>query len=553
MRFSSRSWMSITFSLVALTSIIIGLGATGVLPGPAVRTAKADMTTHMHIDCSLPDSPCAEVLDTEQVFGQNVYVGHDEPSTLFYSNHPGAGNRMQWQLILPKDPPPAPLSPTSSFNFQLHPAFWFGMAMCDTQSFPEQVSTCTPDSDSNIVDPAVSPNHPGVAFTEMQFYPPGWAKKPFGASCDATQWCAAFNIDSLSQNAVTGQTNNAACLNVAGVEPVNFAFITKNGVPQAPVNPVESTLATFTPDPAQDLFMNSGDRIIVTMHDTAHGLRIDLNDVTTHQSGFMVASAANSFGQVKFDPNGTTCQNIPFDFHPMYNTSSEQTRVTWAAHSYNIAFSDEIGHFDYCNGPVAIVPRGRCPVGDFEGLSTNPKPADGDDTACHSASESLLVQVSGCRGTNAGFDGVPYQKVWDDGNPALHATAIRFSSPLTGNNYTVNYKRVAFEADLPRIEGTCDRTTGAGCTLIPTTDDGTPAAFYPYYSIKSTDGMCTWGLGAQIPGSITDFGKNNQYGPLLPLVYTGVGVPTITRFNNFRQILAKNPCRAKSDDDSGDD
>ena len=52
------------------------------------------------------------------------------------------------------------------------------MALCDTQSYPEQVSTCTPDSDSNIVDPAVSPNHPGTAFMELQFYPPGWVPWP---------------------------------------------------------------------------------------------------------------------------------------------------------------------------------------------------------------------------------------------------------------------------------------------------------------------------------------------------------------------------------------
>ena len=32
----------------------------------------------------------------------------------------------------------------------------------------------------------------------------------------------------------------------------------------------------------------------------------------------------------------------------MYSTSSPKTRVLWAAHSYNIAFSDEIGHFDFC-------------------------------------------------------------------------------------------------------------------------------------------------------------------------------------------------------------
>ena len=63
----------------------------------------------------------------------------------------------------------------------------------------------------------------------------------------------------------------------------------------------------------------------------------------------MVASAANDFAQVKFDPTGSGCTAIPYNFHPMYSTSSPMTRVPWAAHTYNVAFSDEIGHFDYCS------------------------------------------------------------------------------------------------------------------------------------------------------------------------------------------------------------
>ena len=68
----------------------------------------------------------------------------------------------------------------------------------------------SPDSDSNIVDPAVSPNHPGTAFVELQFYPPGWVPWPtwqvaVGASgCDPTKWCAAMNIFSLAEDPVTG-------------------------------------------------------------------------------------------------------------------------------------------------------------------------------------------------------------------------------------------------------------------------------------------------------------------------------------------------------------
>ena len=64
----------------------------------------------------------------------------------------------------------------------------------------------------------------------------------------------------------------------------------------------------------------------------------------------MTASPAHGFTQIQYDPTGTSSSAIPYAFHPMYSTASEQTRVIWAAHSYNVAFSDEIGHFQFCNG-----------------------------------------------------------------------------------------------------------------------------------------------------------------------------------------------------------
>src|SRR6267378_522010 len=75
-------------------------------------------------------------------------------------------------------------------------------------------------------------------------------------------------------------------------------------------------------------------------------------------SGSMTASAQNGFQQVIFAPNATTCSSRPYDFHPMYATSSEHTRVPWAAHSYNVVFSDEIGHFEYCG--AVDVEGGNC-------------------------------------------------------------------------------------------------------------------------------------------------------------------------------------------------
>jgi hypothetical protein len=536
---------------IALTGTV-GVALAVIWPASVSSPVSAASTGHQYVSCAAGALICTEVSESEQAFGEGVYVGHDEPSVLFYSNTPGSGNQARFELNLPKDPPASnPTGVGKSFNFELHPAFWFGMAMCDTQSYPERVSTCTPDSDKNIVDPALSPNHPGTAFMEMQFYPPGWAPWPAGNSCDATKWCAALNIDSLSENPVTGQLLNSTCQShiTGGVEYINFAFMTRSGKPPAgaPPSPVNATLATFTPNPSADLFMNSGDKLIVTEHDTASGLQIVINDKTTGQTGSMTTSAANGFAQVKFAPNGTSCTNIPYTFHPMYSTSSENTRVPWAAHSYNIAFADETGHFDFCTN---VSTSGTC--SGLEGIKHDQEPVDADDVACFPTSASTLVQVSGCLGSNTGFDGVEYQPLWPDGNTRLHPTAIQFSSPLTGGGYNVQYSRAAFEADLPRIEdpAVCDRFTGVGCTLIPSTDDPgpsgfpQPAAFYPFFSTTNAGGQCLWQLGNHIPGSTNDFGQNAEYGTLLNITYTTTGGGPTTRYNDFRQILSHNPCQA---------
>jgi hypothetical protein len=245
--------------------------------------------------------------------------------------------------------------------------------------------------------------------------------------------------------------------------------------------------------------------------------------------------------------------------------------VIWAAHSYDVAFSDEIGHFDYCTKVVADpdnLPFKKCST-EFgnvgkEGVASDREPAEGpptaaqplaDDNFCFSSLESTLVAITGCQGTNTGFDGVPYKHLWADGNPE-HAGAFFYTSPLTGEDYSVQYNRVAFEADLPRIERDsfqhCNRTTGANCTLIPVTDDGTPADFYPFFSIGAPNGECQWTLASDIPGFTTnDFGQNSQYGKLLLLeylVFGGHGAP-LHRFNDFRNVLP-NPCPAAN---GGDD
>jgi hypothetical protein len=485
--------------------------------------------------------------DTQSVFNyEGDYVGHDEPSVLFYSNRAGSGNSNTWNLRIPHEAPTMPTQDGTggTWNFQQHIAFWFGMAMCESQSYPNPGPACTPDSDTNIKDGA-DPNaadwignHVGSGFMELQFYPPGWTPFIVGTSCDPTKWCAAVAIFGLSDNMT--QTNNADCLNRAGEEFANFAFLTKSGTPQAPPDPLGFTAATFTPG-TDVLYMNPGDDVSVSIHDSEAGLVTSITDSTTGQTGSMTASADHGFAHPLFQPTASTCTEEPYSFHPMYSTSSEHTRVPWAAHSYNVAFSDEIGHFEYCN---RANPRGKC-----VNPGVNDVKKDGDDVGCFNANVSLLVKIGGCIGTDNDFDGTSYQTGWSgtledtSADQQLHSESFLFTSPLSGG---LNYERVAFEADLPRIEaadfgGICNRTTGVGCTNPPP-----GAAFYPFYSTTGTGGDCAWQEGgAFIPGTTNTFGGDSaaEFGPLLPLVYApAIGRGQVTRFNDYRNVLSSNPC-----------
>ena len=367
--------------------------------------------------CSTHPQLCTETADPWNYAGQ--YTGHDEPSLLFYSNVPGSGNSDLYHLTLPNDPPTAPNDNGTggTWNFQLHPAFWFGMALCDDQSAPNVGGSsvagpqipCTPDSDKNIFT-STNPNSakymgktPGTAFMEMQFYPPGWGNVGTGVSCgpNNTQWCAALNIDSFSSNSNTGVVNNADCLNAAGEEYVNYAIITKSGHSQAPADPLRQTLATFSTGP-DTLEMNSGDQLSVDLHDTKAGFKIVITDHTTHQKGSMTASIANGFGHPVYDPSASTCTDQPYAFHPMYSTSSPDTRVLWAAHSYNVAYSDEIGHFEYCNNG-AVDANGNCTAAS----ATDPSGPDSDDVGCSTLPlvNAGNANFTGCLGQDRDFDG----------------------------------------------------------------------------------------------------------------------------------------------------
>jgi hypothetical protein len=534
---------------LAAAAIAVGLS---VLGGAAAWAATADyrrLCDDNHPTCTEP---------ARAAFYPGRYIGHDEPALLFYSDLPGSGNSSRYLLRLPKEPPILPRQNGSggTFNFQLHVAFWFGMAICDSQSAPNPGLPCQPDTDANIFDnpdPNAADyigNHPGAAFLELQFYPPGWVLLPNGVSCDEAQWCAALNIDSLSADTNTGQVLNRRCRQQVGAEYVNFAFITRNGQPHAPPNPVEATAATYTPERRTDLFMRAGDWLSVDIHDTPQGVEVVIRDLTSGQAGSMTASAANGFGQVAFAPTGISCDNLPYDFHPMYATSSEHTRVPWTAHSANIAFSDEIGHFENC-GQVGVF--GNC----LRAAADDPGGLDMDDQFCLSGSASSLIRVSGCTYPDIDFDGTSYRDLWPGSRAGVNANRdlspppILFSSPLfrpAGRPAArlLDFDRIAFETDLPGIEQVtsppCDTQTGDNCVAPPA-----GAGFYPFYSTRRTVAGCFWQFGgALLPGTTNAFGGSatTEYGPLLQLFYPASTGASVSQYADFRRVLPVNPCRA---------
>jgi hypothetical protein len=551
-------------AVISLLSFLVLAAAT--LPATAATSAtshaqaaqSSSPTTHKPL-CESGRTLCADLANNPK----GSYVGHDEPSALFKSGIPGSGNNMTYTVTLPRDPkkqPNASGTGGTTWNFQLRATFWFGLALCDTQSAPNFTRKCTPDTDRNNLvgtNPAKRNyigKHPGTAFMELQFYGPGWVPQFNGFGCTAHQYCAAMTIDSASENQNTGAVNTAACNNfiLGGIEPVNWAYITKSGKSQAPANPLFT--GTFThpnfkavdPNLKKDLLMNPGDRVRIHIQDTSAGLRIILNDLTTGHHGSMTASVANGFGHILFTPKSKTCKEAPYAFHPAYSTANPRGN-TWTAHTYNVAMSDEIGHFENCLTVNATTGNCTKPGGQDPSL-------DSDDVGCLPASLSSLVPIAGCTASDEDFDGQSYRQDWPGTNPnvamdrAQHAQPVMFTSPRTRG---LQYSTTAFETDLPRIEASdsqanppfCNRTTGANCVNPPM-----GAQFYPFFSTAAQHGGCVWQEGGRfLPNTINDFGGSSTtaFGPLLKTVYPTSGFKIETLIDNFNSGDMPNPCPAK--------
>lgn len=503
---------------IAVIAVFPASAQAGVAPravGELDCNGLSPIQTSVH-----PTAACADPRgnDEGRAVDNGRYIGHDEPSIRLISNRPGSSSDITFVERLGTDPAANPTvnHPGSDVThfFELTIAPWFSMSVCDPNSAP--LAPCTPESDANA--PTATNPGAGAAFVELQFYAPGFAPFADNISCDNSHWCSALNIDSAECDA-SGNCNPGC------QEPVNFAFVQRDGVPTGPPSPQLSDLASFTPN-GETLMMNPGDVIRVHMFDAAlpgggHALETREDDLTTGQSGFMIASGANGF--MNTDP--VTCDGTPFNFRPEYSSAAANNILPWGAGPYNVDTQFEIGHFEACSkvtGPKRLTIENftdtywtRCQGAYEVGKEVNN--LEPDDSPCYPAGDTHGGTappnlVTGCPVFfdaigDLDYDGSSYRADWPTSTTPGTFPASFVQAQPTSNGRT--YPQIQFETDLADTEQGCDLTTGSGCTVPPPG----PGHFYPYWTLARDSTLgCAWEFGNVQNGQT--FGGDAQYGPV---------------------------------------
>jgi len=574
-----RSWR-LPVVLLGGIAVIVQIGGVGLAVGASSSTMGSGVApggvmpnaTNM-VDCngwstsysavrhtagSLCTDPIKVINGKATRFKDNGwYVGHDEPSVKFISSATGSGNTMSYVMKVSKDPRALPTASGSVTDYgQLSVAPWFGLPICDPGSYPQR--PCTPDSDHNsgLIS---NPHDAGSAFMELQFYPPGFTPFIDSTSCSATKWCAALTIDSLECTFGFATCNNSC------IEPVNFAYLQTNGVPAGPPSPQLTDVSTFTPN-ANTLMINPGDVLAVSISDPRQGFTTVVRDLSTGQTGFMTASAANGFMNTSI----ADCSGRPFTFHAEYSTASQQNQVPWAALEGGVLMQQEIGHGEVCSsltsqhpvneafgngqsysdpnifdtcvggpegknavgegpctaagcqnattqgatGPIACPTNdpstgALCEFADGFCLPAGTRTAVVNGVATQESSRANECYQNRFQNGDLDFDGSSYVADWPNGSPNF-PTTFQYAGPFTAGGQT--YPQLQFETDAGGSEALCNVATGADCTAPPL-----GAQFYPFWSLGTgnlgfTGTSCVWNFGNTEPTTIAAFGKDAQYG-----------------------------------------
>ncbi len=544
-------------------ALLLGIAWTSGIPAAASTAASTSYTpaARGELDCNgfspvqkpLRESTCTDIRGASKAnantwdgrfYDNDHYIGHDEPNTDFTSSTPGSGNNVTWTVTLGKSPEAAPTDVDPGHDvtawFELSPAPWFSMALCDPGSFPQ--TSCTPESDSNAPTcdgpDCTSGLGGGSAFMEMQFYPPG--NPPFidSQSCDTTHWCAALTIDSLECTAAFASCNNDC------EEPTNFAFIQRNGVPTGPPSPQDADTATEVNN-NETLLMNPGDTIRFHMWDApapggGDAFEVVMDDLTTHQSGYMQASAANGFQTTSM----ADCSGTPFNFQPEFNTAKPGNINSWGADQTDISTVFETGHWEPCtslsdqitpnpldpNDTGALYDTCASPYENAPGIHRTS--AEIGNAVCYYAgnthpgydgagTSTQPDQMTGCQDDlyqngDLDFVGPPYYRgSWPTGPTPTSRVPSSFVEQFPTSNGQ-QYSQFHFQTDIALSEYECGggnyanaSASAAGCTVPP---QG-PGGFYPYWTQAQQYGGCSLEFGNVSSGfGLTTFGEDAQYG-----------------------------------------
>ena len=130
-------------------------------------------------------------------YDNGEYIGHDEPDTTFLSTPARVGRQHHMDddgSGRTRSRPDRHVNPGHDVAhwFQLSPAPWFSMAMCDTNSYPTNEG-CTPESDSN------APTCVGDADDELL---PGWRLGVHGDAAVSAGLPAIRRRDRLRRHAL---------------------------------------------------------------------------------------------------------------------------------------------------------------------------------------------------------------------------------------------------------------------------------------------------------------------------------------------------------------
>ena len=263
-----------------------------------------------------------------------------------------------------------------------------------------------------------------------------------------------------------------------------------------------------------------------------------MDDLTTHQSGLMQASAANGF----MTTSSADCSGTPFNFQPEYNTAKAGNINPWGADQVDISTEFETGHWEACTSlsdqlaANPINPNDASPIyNECNGPYENAGPPDGNtpevgEAPCYLAgathpgyngvgTSTPPNRMTGCldeifQNGDLDFDGPPYWKEWPTSvTPNIYPGSFQEAFPTTnGQQYTQFY----FQTDVALSEEQCGGNTLstappgtqslAGCTVPPKG----PGNFYPYWSQIKSGGSCSLLFGNVSAGST--FGKDAQYG-----------------------------------------